>query len=149
MLHPVGARRQTCTACIIARNEEKNLPALMESLRGIFDQIVLVATGSRDRTSEIARQYSAEVHDFPWVDSFAAARNEALRGATSDWIFWMDADDRLDQANRQKLLALLNQLDQDLAAYVMQCVCVADRETGVETVVQHVRLFRNHPHLRW
>ena len=65
---------------MIVRDEENNLPRCLESVRGIFDEIVVVDTGSVDRTAEIAREFGA-VFDFVWVDDFAAARNAALARA--------------------------------------------------------------------
>ena len=78
---------------MIVRDEENNLSHCLESVRGTFDEIVVVDTGSTDRTVEIARSFGAKVFEFEWVDSFAAARNEALSHATGDYAFWLDADD--------------------------------------------------------
>jgi hypothetical protein len=79
----------------------------------------------------------------------AAARNESLHHAGRDWVFWMDADDRLDGDNRDKLRSLFGTLNGDNAAYVMKCHCLPDPITKTATVVDHVRLFRNLPGLRW
>ena len=95
---------------MIVRDEEKNLPHCLESVRGIFDEIVVVDTGSIDRTSEIARAFGARVFDFAWVDDFAAARNAALAHATGDYAFWLDADDVVEPPEREKLRALLDGL---------------------------------------
>src|SRR3979411_386218 len=89
--------------CMIVKNEAANLPACLASIQGLPPEIVVVDTGSTDHTRDIALQFGAKVYDFPWVDSFAAARNESLKHATGDWIFWLDADDRLDNDNRCKL----------------------------------------------
>jgi tetratricopeptide (TPR) repeat protein len=86
---------------------------------------------------------------FPWVDSFAAARNESLRHATGQWVLWLDADDRLDDANRARLGRLLQSLPQANVGFVMKCLCLPDAATGRSTSVDHVRLFRRHPTLRW
>src|SRR5207248_1654561 len=101
------------------------------SARGMFDEIIVVDTGSTDRTKESALQFGAKVFDFPWVDSFAAARNETLRHATGRWTFWLDADDRIDEVNRQKLRALFVSLRDEMVVYSMKCFCLPHPETGV------------------
>jgi tetratricopeptide (TPR) repeat protein len=110
------------------------------------DEIVVVDTGSSDRTKEIALSFGAKVVDFPWIDNFAAARNESLKYATRQWVFWMDADDRLDDANRDKLKSLFAELPDANAAYSMKCRCIGQDE---QATVDHVRLFRNDPRHRW
>src|SRR5271157_5579072 len=81
---------------MIVRDEEANLPHCLSSVSGLFDEIVVVDTGSTDRTREIAREFGARVFDFVWVNDFAAARNAALARAKGDYAFWLDADDVLD-----------------------------------------------------
>jgi glycosyltransferase involved in cell wall biosynthesis/tetratricopeptide (TPR) repeat protein len=102
--------RARVSLTLITRDEEKNLPRCLESVRGIFDEIVVVDTGSVDRTREIAREYGARVFDFLWVDDFAAARNAALARARGDYAFWLDADDVIEPPEREKLIALLEGL---------------------------------------
>jgi GT2 family glycosyltransferase/tetratricopeptide (TPR) repeat protein len=135
--------------CMIVKNEEHNLPECLTSIEGLVDEVVVVDTGSTDRTREVAERLGARVFEFPWVDDFASARNESLRHATGDWVFWMDADDRLTADSRERLRALFAGLDGENAAYAMKCRCVPDRETGVATTVDHVRVFRNRPDVRW
>jgi tetratricopeptide (TPR) repeat protein len=144
-----GGSRQRVSLCLIVKNEEANLPDCLASAAGLADEVVVVDTGSADRTRELAARAGARVFDFAWVDDFAAARNESLRHATGDWIFWLDADDRLDEVNRRKLRDLLAGLKDENAAYVMKCLCLSDPVAGGETVVDHIRLFRNHPEVRW
>ncbi len=141
--------RASASLTMIVKDEEENLPACLESVAGLDLELVVVDTGSSDRTREVARRFGARVFDFPWCDSFAAARNEALRHATGDWVFWMDADDRLDAENRARLLALLARLDGAAAGYVMECLCLPDPVSRSATRVDHLRLFRNLPGLRW
>ena len=88
---------------MIVKDEENNLPHCLASVAGLFDEIVVVDTGSTDRTREIAREFGARVFDFVWVDDFAAARNAALARATGDYAFWLDADDVIDPPEREKL----------------------------------------------
>jgi GT2 family glycosyltransferase/glycosyltransferase involved in cell wall biosynthesis/tetratricopeptide (TPR) repeat protein len=134
---------------MIVRNEEANLPDCLDGLRGLFHEIVVVDTGSADRTREVAREAGARVFDVPWADSFAAARNAALDRATGDYAFWLDADDRLDPDNRGRLTDLLRALNGAPRAYVMKCRCLSDRPGGPATVVDHVRLFPLRPDVRW
>jgi hypothetical protein len=143
------AGRARVSLCLIVRDEEHNLPDCLAGAADLVDEVIVVDTGSSDRTKEIAARFGAKVFDFPWVDSFAAARNETLRHATGEWVFWLDADDRLDEDNRQKLRTLFAGLGRDNACYSMKCLCLPDPQSGAATVVDHVRLFRNLPQVRW
>ncbi|MGP0062529.1 MAG: glycosyltransferase [Isosphaeraceae bacterium] len=136
---------------MIVRDEEPNLPRSLESVREIFDEIIIVDTGSVDRTAEIARAFGARVFEFAWVDDFAAARNAALERAIGEFAFWLDADDVIEPPEREKLRALIEGLRPgDGAAYVVRCACdpVAGAING-QTVVDHIRLFPIRDDIRW
>ncbi len=141
--------RPPVSLTMIVRNEEANLAACLAPLQDLVREMVVVDTGSTDRTIEIAQSFGAKVVTFPWIDDFAAARNEALRHATQPWIFWMDADDRLDGNNAKQLRELFQTLKDEPAAYIVQCECVSNRPGVASTVVDHVRIFRNDPRHRW
>ncbi len=134
---------------MIVKNEEANLPACLRSVADLVGEMILVDTGSTDRTREVARSLGARVYDFAWVDDFAAARNESIRHATGPWVFWLDGDEALDEANRQRLRALFAGLGDAPAGYVMKQRSVSDPATGEATVFEHVRLFPNRPQVRW
>ncbi len=136
---------------MIVRDEEDNLSHCLESVRGVFDEVVIVDTGSQDRTIEIAHSFGATVFEFAWVDDFAAARNEALAHATSDFVFWLDADDVVEPSEREKLRGLLASLSvSEPAGYVVRCACDPSPDrVGGETVVDHIRLFPLRADLRW
>jgi len=148
------AERPLFALVMIVKDEEKNLGACLESARALFDKVVIADTGSTDRTVQIAEEFGAEVVRFPWVDDFAAARNAAQEHAGAVMTMWMDADDRLDEENRQKLgelFAMIKDLVKQgapLPAVSMKCEC-RGAEAEAPTVVDHVRLFPNHPDLRW
>jgi glycosyltransferase involved in cell wall biosynthesis len=86
------------SASLIVRDEEATLGRCLQSIREHVDEIVVVDTGSRDATKEIARQYHARLFDYPWRDDFAAARQCSFDLARGDWVFWVDADDVVLQA---------------------------------------------------
>ena len=90
--------------CMIVKDEENSLPGCLESVRGFVDEIVVVDTGSTDRTVEVAKSFGALVVPFSWRDDFSAARNESLRQARGDWIFYLDADERLIPAGGEDCL---------------------------------------------
>ena len=95
----------TLTACVIARDEEQRLPACLESLE-FCDEVIVVDSGSADRTREIAREAGALVIENPWP-GFAAQRNVALDAASGDWVLEIDADERVSPELARELRTLL------------------------------------------
>lgn len=85
----------TLSLCIIVKNEETALPQCLNSVKDVVEEMVVLDTGSSDRTIEIARQFGAKVHYFTWCNDFSAARNEALKYVTGDWVLVLDADEIL------------------------------------------------------
>ncbi len=80
---------------MIAKNEELTLPQCLASVKDVVDEILVLDTGSTDRTVEIAKQFGAKVYHFEWCNDFSAARNQALKYVTGDWILVLDADETL------------------------------------------------------
>jgi tetratricopeptide (TPR) repeat protein len=134
---------------MIVRNEEANLPACLGAAADLVHEIIVVDTGSTDGTRAAAARFGARVFDFPWCDDFAAARNASLEHATGDWIFWLDADDRIDEQNRERLRRLFASLRNELIGYLMAYVALNDGRPGRHTVADHLQLFPNHPQIRW
>jgi len=131
-------------ACLIVRNEQANLPRCLQSLHGVVDDLIVVDTGSTDRTVEIARQFGARVFHFPWCDDFAAARNESLRHATADWILWVDADDELIQSSPGALRQLCARRPGPGCGYWLDVRSPYGQDGELEVTVRQWRLFRNH-----
>lgn len=154
---PVGQAGQPGHAphlslCMIVRDSARTLAACLESIRPWVDEIIVVDTGSQDDTRDIALRYSARLFEFPWCDDFSAARNESIRHATGQWLFWMDSDDTIDEANGRKLRSLVDgPHSEGTLGYVMQVVCPGLAGAGSRdvTVVDHIKLFRNLPQLRF
>jgi glycosyltransferase involved in cell wall biosynthesis len=144
--------RARVSLTMIVRNEENNLGRCLESVRDLFNEVVVLDTGSRDRTIEIARSFGARVFDFVWVDDFAAARNAALARAKGDYAFWLDADDLIEPPQRAKLEELLGRLHAGgtMPAFVVRCSCDPGPDgAGGDTVVDHIRLFPLIEGVRW
>lgn len=104
----------TISLCMIVKNEEKVLARCLDSLRDLMDEIIIVDTGSEDRTKKIARNYTDKVYDFQWIDDFSAARNFAFSKASCAYIYSADADEVLDDENREKFRFLKETLVPDV-----------------------------------
>ncbi len=141
---PKGAIR--ITLCLIAKNESTNLPRLFESVREAADEIVVVDTGSTDDTVSIAQSGGAKVVQIKWRNDFAAAKNEALRHAIGQWIFFLDADMALANGYAAKIRQAVES-GAARAYYVNIHSPLADGVT--EDVVAHPWLFENVPGLRF
>ncbi len=139
---------------MIVRNNARTIGPCLESIRPWVDEMIVVDTGSVDETPRIVESFGAKLYHFPWCDDFSAARNESLRHATGDWLFWMDSDDTIPPECGRGLRELVeNQNDPNIVAYVMQVHCLGSLEEeqagmGLEAV-DHVKLFRNLPELRF
>ena len=127
------------TICLIAKDEKKFLGQCLKSIRGLAQQIIVVDTGSTDRTVEIAKEHGAEVHSFAWCDDFSAARNAALEHATGDWILMLDADEELPADQHAMLLADLKNSKAIACRLPLANVGQNDGQSFVP------RLFRNAP----
>lgn len=145
-------QRPLISLCMIARDNARTIVPCLESIRPWVGEMIVVDTGSRDDTPYIAKQLGAKVSFFPWIDDFSAARNESLRLASGEWLFWMDTDDTIDETNGRKLQQLAQRpCPPEVLAYVLQVHCPGHRGGPGEdlTVVDHVKLFRNHPEIRF
>lgn len=103
----------TLTISMIAKNEEAFLSACLNSVQDLADEIVLVDTGSTDRTVELAREFGARIVSFEWIDDFSAARNASLDLARGDWVLSLDADEEIDAGDHGALRTHINSREFD------------------------------------
>lgn len=96
----------TISTCMIVKNEEQLLARCLDCVKEFSDEIIIVDTGSTDRTKEIAARYTDKVYDFPWINDFAAARNFSFSKATMEYIYTADADEIIDQDNIRQIQEL-------------------------------------------
>lgn len=99
------------SVCMIVKNEERVLARCLDSLAGLYEELIIVDTGSTDSTKEIAGRYTDKVYDFEWIGDFSAARNYAFSKASCDYIYSADADEVLDKENHTRFLQLKSVLD--------------------------------------
>ena len=138
------------SACWITKNEEKNLPRSIESVKDIVEKIIVVDTGSTDSTIEIARSYGAEVYNFEWIGDFAAARNYALSKVSGDFIIFLDADEYFEPKLTQEMLPIIERgfsRGKDGLYIIREDI---DEDTGrLKSTGHNVRIFRNEERLRY
>jgi len=142
------------TQCLIVKNEELNLPRALNWGKKLFDEQIVVDTGSNDSTVAIAEKMGAKVFHFEWIDDFSAARNFAISQCTGDWIFFLDADEYFEDADVPFLRPLIEKIDR-------HCITVKNEKhlyNVVETpwvnlennnISRQARIFKNVSYLRY
>lgn len=126
--------------CTIAKNEATSLPNCLKSVRNVVDEIIVLDTGSTDKTPEIAQEFGAKVYHFQWCNDFSVARNEALKYVQGEWVLVLDADEvlkpeiipQLKQVIQQPNLLIVNLIREEIGAKQAPYSLVS-------------RLFRKHP----
>lgn len=135
--------------CMIVKNEADTLPRALESVKGVADEIIIVDTGSEDRTVEAARNYTPHIYPFEWIDDFSAARNYSFAKATKDYCMWLDADDVLLPADRDALIALKNSLDPSVDIVMMRYHAAFDSSGSPTFSYYRERLIKNNRTYVW
>lgn len=134
------------SVCLIVKNEERNLPRCLNSIKGLVDEIVIVDTGSTDKTKEIALDFNCKVIDFKWCNDFSKARNVSIDNATGEWILFLDADEEIP---KEDLLELKFKMEKEkkVEAYFFRLVnFIKGKDIGSAIVL---RAFRNRAEYRF
>jgi glycosyltransferase involved in cell wall biosynthesis len=139
----------TISLCIIVKNEEDTLERCLKSVAGIVDEIVIIDTGSTDKTKEIAGKFSLNIYDFEWIDDFSAARNYSFSKATKEYILWLDADDVLLEADRLKLMNLKHNLSHNIDVVMMKYNYSFDNSGNVTFSHFRERLLKRSKGFKW
>ncbi len=134
--------------CMIVKDEEEMLPRCLAAVAPAVDEIVIVDTGSKDRTIEIAREYSAVVIEKEWTGSFSDARNVSFEAATGDWIIYLDADEVLVPEDVDRLRELTGRTWRE-AFYLVETSFTGELGDGDAITNNALRVFRNRPSYRF
>lgn len=140
----------TISLCMIVKNEERVLARCLDSLADLVDEIIIVDTGSTDATKEIAARYTEQIYDFVWQDDFAAARNFSFSKASMDYIYVPDADEVLDEDNRQAFLRLKQALLPEVEIVQMLYHTVTEYNTVLNAEKEYrPKLFKRERSFTW
>jgi tetratricopeptide (TPR) repeat protein len=142
------ATGMTLSLAMIVKDEEEHLGRCLESVAGWVDQLIVVDTGSTDRTVEIAHEHGAEVLHHAWTGDFAAARNVSFEAATCDWVMYLDADEMLVDGEGPRLRALLGHVWRE-AFFLVETNYTGGLEDGTAVTHNALRIFRNRPEYRF
>ncbi|MBJ6362725.1 glycosyltransferase [Paenibacillus sp. GCM10012307] len=135
--------------CMIVRNEENSLAKCLAGVAGIADEIIIVDTGSTDKTKEIAKSFGAKIYDFKWIDDFAAARNYSFSKATKEYILWLDADDTIEEKDQKLLRELKTTLAPEYNSVSMPYNLAFDGEGNVVSSLRRNRVVRRDRQFQW
>lgn len=139
----------TVSLCMIVRNEERHIARCLDSVAELVDEIIVVDTGSADRTVEIVSGYTQKVYSYPWEDDFSAARNYSFSKASMDYCMWMDADDVIEETEKDKFLQLKQSLSPDTDIVMMKYHTSFDEAGKPSFSYYRERWIKNTPQYRW
>ncbi|HEU4975144.1 MAG TPA: glycosyltransferase [Baekduia sp.] len=144
----VPATGLTVSLCMIVKDEEAMLPRCLAAAAPHVDELIVVDTGSTDRTVEIAASFGARILHHEWDGDFAAARNVGLDAATSDWLMYLDADEVLVEGDGERLREALGRTWRE-GFFLTEINHVGDLEDGAAVTHNALRLFKNRPEYRF
>lgn len=139
----------TISLCMIVKNEEDTIERCLESVKDIVDEIIIVDTGSNDKTKELAEKFTSKIYDFQWIDDFSAARNFSFSKATQDYILWLDADDVLLPEDTEKFKLLRENLDPSVDSITMKYNLGTDEYGNVLLSYRRNRLVKRTNNFKW
>ncbi len=133
------------SGCVITKNEEANIANCINNLKCITDEIIIVDTGSEDKTSQIAKELGASVYEHKWEDNFSKAKNAALKHATGDWIIFLDADEYFSDDSLPKVRSVIQKThtDRDKEGIICELVNIDTDNNKIIGTYGTLRIFRN------
>jgi glycosyltransferase involved in cell wall biosynthesis len=127
---------------MIVKDESERLEQFLSHHSPLFDELIIVDTGSTDKTKEIALQFTDKVFDFPWGDDFSAARNFSVLKATGEWILWLDPDEQIEKKDFETIKKMISEATEDVLGFrLIQETFFQDEKIMIRGIC---KLFRNH-----
>lgn len=140
---------KTISLCMIVKDEENVIERCLKSVKGIFDEIIIVDTGSSDSTKKIVSKYTDKIYDYKWNNDFSEARNYSFSKATCDYIMWLDADDVLLEEDAKKLKQLIATMDGTVDVYMLKYNYWQDENGKPSLVQERERIFKKENNYKW
>lgn len=132
--------------CMIVKDEERNIKRCLESVKGVFDEIIILDTGSVDETIEIAKKYGVKIYSYSWEDDFSKARNKSIEYANNEWVFILDADEELPV---ETVKAINELIKEDFDAVFFKIVSFTGEQRGNASIHYNIRMFKNKKEYRF
>lgn len=139
----------TLSLCMIVKNEEDVIGRCLDCVSDLFDEIIIVDTGSEDNTMEIVKKYTKNIYYFKWIEDFAEARNYSFSKATKDYIMWLDADDIILDKDKEKIKDLKMNMDKSIDMVMMKYNTQFDSNENVTFSYYRERIFKKSKNFRW
>lgn len=142
-------KKASLSLCMIVKDEGKTLERCLNSVKSFINEIIIVDTGSKDNTVEIAKKFNAKIYKFKWIDDFSAARNFAFSKATSDYIMWLDGDDFINEDDIKKIENLLSNMDSSYDYISAEYILARNSEGKVSTSLRRNRIVKRQSAFLW
>lgn len=135
--------------CMIVKDEELTLEKCLNSVKSFIDEIVIVDTGSKDKTKEIAKKFNSKIYDFKWINDFAAARNFSFSKATSDYILWLDGDDFINTDSIKIIENLLEKFNTSYDYVSAEYILGRNADGKVNYSLRRNRIVKRSMNFKW
>ena len=135
------------SVCLIVKDEEKVIARCLDCVKRFADEIVIVDTGSKDKTKEIAKKYTDKIFDFEWQNDFSLARNFSFSKASKDYIMWLDADDVIKEEEIEKIILLKKQMSADV--YMLKYAIAFDKSGKSTFTYFRERILKRNKNFLW